>query len=186
MRRGRHGGNSKVSEAVYKDMNRTILLIPLLLLPLGCCFYAEPLFQTAPIAGDPAGLRKFAGEWFDQEGNLMAVIASSPEPRLSVRTPYDLEPKDARLVNGRIVFRLTNNDPEEISLRLTGEDEISVDVAPEKNATCGYQPLRALVLVRNPSPAWQMELAVRKGTEVATELANTAYDRTMDRLARVL
>lgn len=163
-----------------------ILMLSLLLLPMGCCFRGDTVFQTAPLTGDPAGLGKFAGRWFDQEGNLVAIISNSPEPRLSVQTPYDLEPKDAHLRNGKVVFHLTTNNPEEISLRLTGEDEISVDVAERKNATCGYHPLRALVLLKNPSPAWQMEVAWRKGTAVATKLANSAYDRTMDRLARVL
>jgi hypothetical protein len=167
-------------------MNRTILLLPLLLLPMGCSLCADPLFQTVPVAGDADGLRKFAGEWFDEEGNLIAVISTSPEPQLSVQTPKELEPKGARLLNREIVFRLATNNPEEISFRLTGEDEISVAVAEKKNATCGYHPFLALVLVRDPSPAWQMELALRKGAEVATELANTAYDRTMDRLVRVL
>ena len=169
-------------------MNRTVLMLPLLLLPLGCSLREDRVsrFQTAPLAGDPAGLGKFAGRWFDEEGNLIAVISSQPEPRLSVQTPYDLEPKDARLLNGEIVFRLTGNDREGISLRLTGEDELSVDVAREKNATCGYHALSTLVLLRNPSPAWLMKQSVRKTTEVTAYFARRTYDRTWDWLARTL
>lgn len=162
------------------------MALPLLLLTFGCNFCTTPSFQTAPVAGDPAGLRKFAGQWYDEEGNLIAVISTSPEPRLSARTFYDLEPKSARLQNGVIVFRLTSSEPSEISLRLTGEDELSVDVAREKNALCGYGAFPAAVLTRNPSPAWHMERSVRKTTEVAAELAREAYDGTWDLLARVL
>lgn len=176
-------------------MNRTILLLPLLLLPMGCSLCADPLFQTVPVTGDADGLRKFAGEWFDEEGNLMAVISSSPVPQLSVQTPYDLEPKGAHLLNDEIVFRLTSDNASEISFRLTGEDELQVGVAQEVNmhplwlSSCSCaspDSFPALVLVRNPSPAWHMKLSMRKGTEVATELAKAAYDGTMDRLARVL
>ena len=162
------------------------MALPLLLLTFGCSDCVTPSFQTAPLAGDPAGLRKFAGQWYDEEGNLIAVISTSPEPRLSARTFYDLEPKNARLQNGMIVFRLTSSDPSEISLRLTGEDELSVDVAQEKNVTCGFQSFPTIALVRNPSPAWHMERSVRKTTEVAAELARDAYDGTWDLLVRVL
>lgn len=168
-------------------------MLPLLLLPLGCSLCVKPRFQTASLAGDPAGLRKFEGEWFDEEGNLLAVVSSSPEPRLSVQTPYDLEPKDARLLNGEIVFRLTNDNPEEVSLRLTGEDELQVLAVKEplgligtSGCSCAGYQIPVLVLIRNPSPAWHMKLTLRKGTEVAAELASAAYEGTLDRLARVL
>lgn len=174
-------------------MNRTILLLPLLLLPLGCSLCADPLFQTAPLAGDAASLRKFAGEWFDENGNLIAVISTSPEPRLSVQTPKELEPKGARVLNSEIVFRLASDDPSEVSFRLTGENEISVSIANDGPAalksgdcSCTKARLPVMVLVRNPSPAWHMKLTVRKGTAVATELANAAFEGTMDRLAEAL
>lgn len=164
---------------------------PLMLLPLGCsfCVDAAPSFQTAPLAGDAAGLKKFAGQWFDENGNLIAVISISPEPRLSARTPYELEPKDARLQNGKIVFRLTSDDPEEISLRLTGEDELAVDMGQEEQGGSSLScihPFPAIVLVRNPTPAWHMERSVRKTKEVTAEFARDAYHGTMDLLARTL
>ncbi len=164
------------------------MAIPILLLPLGCRLRGDmaPRFQTAPLAGDPAGLGKFAGRWFDENGNLIAVVSNSPEPRLSVQTPYDLEPKDAHLKNGKIVFRLTNDKPEEISLQLTGEDELSVEVAEEPNATCGYHVVQAIVLLRNPPPAWLMKQSLRKGTAEAAQFASKAYEGALDRLARIL
>ncbi len=142
--------------------------------------------MTTPVAGDPAGIRKFTGDWFDEEGNLVAVISNSPEPWLSVHTPYNLEPKDAHLRSGKIVFRLTSNDAEEVSLQLTGKDEIQVSVARDPHATCGDHRLLVLVLIRNPSPAWHRKLAARKAREEASNLARDAFYDTMDRLARVL
>lgn len=190
---GQNQGNSKDSEGVYRVMNRTILALPLLLLTLGCNYCATPLFLGMPLAGDADGLEKLAGQWFDEEGNLVAVISSSPEPWLSVRTPYNLEPKNARLQNGEILFRLTNDDPSEISLRLTGEDELQVSMARESpdlfrcgGCFCTEDRLTVLVLLRNPSPAWHMQQTVRKTTEVTAEIARAAYDGALDRLARVL
>lgn len=181
-------GNFKGAEAVYESMSGKIILIPLLLLHFGCGFCATPLFQTqtAPLTGDAAGLKRFAGRWFDEEGNLIAVISSPPGAQLTVHTPYDLTPKDAHLHNGKIVFRLASDDPEEISLQLTGEDEIQVSVDKGPHATCGYRVLPAFVLVRNPSPAWHMKLTVQKASKEAAGFARWAYDGTMDRLARIL
>lgn len=174
-------------------MNR-LLLLPLLLLPLGCSLCAPPLFQTVPVAGDAAGLRMFAGRWFDEEGNLIAVVSSPPGAQLSILTPYSLEPKDAQLRNGTIVFRLASDDPEEVSLRLQGEDELLVSVAREKSAlllsgscSCGTDdPLPVTVLLREPSPVWHMQHSVRKAQEGTADLARIAYNGAMDWLAQAL
>lgn len=51
---------------------------------------------------------------------------------------------------------------------------------------CGNRAFLAIVLVRNPSPAWHMKRSMRKAMAVATDLTREAYDGALDRLARVL
>jgi len=165
-------------------MDRSLPVLSLILLPLGCwsCGATVPLLQTTDLAGDTAGLRKFEGRWFDENGNLMAVISSPPEPRLSVRTFYELEPKDARLQDGQIVFDLGSGP---VFLRLTGKNEILVSLDASSCCSC-MDPCPALVLVRNPPPEWLMKQSLRKTTEVTAHFARQAYDGTWDWLARAL
>jgi hypothetical protein len=172
-------------------MARSLPVLSLILLPLGCwsCGGTIPLLRTTDLAGDTAGLRRFEGRWFDENGNLMAVISSPPEPRLSVRPFYELEPKDARLQDGQIVFDLGSGP---VFLRLTGEDEVLVSLgreAPDEPSSCSCsdaEPFPALVLVRNPPPEWLMKQAVRKTSEITAHFARKAYDGTWNWLARVL
>ena len=174
-------------------MNRTILVLPFMLLSVGCsnCWVPMPLFETAPVAGDADGLRQFEGRWFDEEGNLVAVVSSAPEPRLYIQTLKELEPKDVRLQNGEIVFRLGNHD--EVFLRLIGEDKMQVSMgqtAPDprsaSSCSCQHDPVPVLVLVRNPSPTWYMKLASQKIAHEGGRFARRTYARTWDWLARTL
>ena len=84
------------------------------------------------------------------------------------------------------MFRLESDNPEEVSLELTGKDELQVSVVREPNATCGPRVIPVLVLVKNPSPGWHMKLAARKAREGAADLARGTYNGAMDLLARVL
>jgi len=173
-------------------MARRLPVLELILLPLGCwsCGGSVPLLRTTDLAGDTAGLGKFEGRWFDENGILIAVVSSPPGPRLSVRTFYELEPKDARLENGQVVFDLGSGDP--VFLRLTGEDEILVSTAreapdePSSSSCSSAGPVPALVLVRNPPPEWLIKQAVRKTTEITAHFARKAYDGTWNWLAGVL
>jgi len=174
-------------------MNRTILVLPFVLLAAGCsrCWTPLPLFETAPLAGDADGLRRFEGRWFDEEGNLVVVVSSGAEPRLSVPSIKELKPRDVRLQNGEIVFRLGSHD--EVFLRLTGEDHMQVIIGQEApdphtagSCSCRPDPVPVLALVRNPSTVWYMKLASRKVAREGARFAWRTYDRTWDWLARTL
>ncbi len=170
-------------------MDRKIATPVLLLitLPLLGCWEMNRTYQTVPLAGDVAGLLRFEGRWFDEEGRLMAVVSGAPRPHLSVLTPKDLPPKDARLWNGQIVFHL-GNDRTRIALRFTGGDEIVVRMLGDPSSQCGYifTAFPVLSLVRNPSGAWFLRQNLRKAKEIGADAAKKGYDETMDLLARVL
>lgn len=176
-------------------MNRKILLLPLLLFPAGCDVLADggPVLRTAAVAGDPTGLAAFAGSWYDDEGHLMAVISDLPAPQLRLRTPYDLEPRDVRLRRGEIVFRMTSEDPEEVSLQLTGKDRLRVSLAARENppspataCSCRADRLSGPVLVRNPPAPWLVRQSVHHAAEWGAAVARRAYASAWNWLARVL
>lgn len=117
----------------------------------------------------------------------MARVTGAPRPHLSVLTPKELTPRDARLWRGQIVFNL-GNDHNRIALRFTGGDEIVVRMIGDDSSRCGFTSMGfpVISLVRNPSSAWFLRQDLRKAKAIGAEVAKDGYDWTMDLLARAL
>jgi hypothetical protein len=174
-------------------MGKRIMAV-FLMLPFLGCWDPLPSLQTTALSGAATGLRKFEGRWFDEDGNLIAVVSERPEPELSVRVHGDLPLRGARLRDGAIVFRAGSDDPLAFSMQLTGSNKAVIDqgietpggFSPSQRLApfCGFSFSTTTPLVRAPSSPWRLKM--RKGARITAELAHEAYEGTFHWLAGVL
>jgi len=156
------------------------------LLLLSACGEALPPFQVTALAGETAGLDRYEGRWFDQSGNLIAVVRGGTEPQFGIRLPEGFTLKTAILQGGGLVFRWQlAESTTSASFRLSGENQAFLTLV----ATPGNEPVGCFCcwlpdhgLLRNPSSAW----FVRQSARNTAELGKKAYENTFDWLAQVL
>jgi hypothetical protein len=183
-------GNSKASEAVCRGMDRKLAAL-LLMLPFFGCGDSLPPLQTIQFSGTPADLGKFEGRWFSEDGRLIALVRSTPEPRLSVRVPGDFPLRDARFQNGAIVFHAGSDGSLTFAIELMGTDGAVLDGVPgtlpgRHFDPCCWFPISATALTRNRTPAWLTKRAMQEAAQETAEIAHKAYEGVWDRIARVL
>ncbi|HEX6902487.1 MAG TPA: hypothetical protein VF789_22395 [Thermoanaerobaculia bacterium] len=177
-------------------MDRKIAAL-LLALPFLGCWDPLPDLQTVHVSGTPADLGKLEGRWFSEDGRLIALVRSTPEPRFSVRIPGDFPLKDARFQNGAIVFHAGSDGSLTFAIELLGTDGAVLDGVPGTlpgrlfHSGCCFDsacwlPVSATVLSRNPTPAWLRKETMRKAAKETAEIAHKAYEGVFDRIARVL
>lgn len=178
-------------------MDRKIAVLLLLVLPFFGCGDSLPPLQTIQISGSPADLGKLEGRWFSEEGHLIALVRSTPEPRLSVRILGDSPLKDARLQNGAIVFHAGSDGSLTFTIELLGTDGAVLDGVPGTlpgrhfasgccfDSAC-WLPVSATVLSRNSTPAWLRKQALQEAAQETAKIAHKAYEGVWDRIARIL
>lgn len=183
-------GNSDSSGAVCRGMDRKLAAL-LLMLPFLGCGDSLPSLQTIHVSGTPAELGKLEGRWFTEEGHLIAVVRSTPEPRLSVRTLWNSPLRDARLQNGAIVFHTGSDGSLTFAIELMGTDRAVLDGVPGTlpgrhfDSSCWF-PISAIALSRNSTPAWLRKETMQKAAKETAQIAHEAYEGAWDRIARIL
>lgn len=172
-------------------MDRKIAALLLLALPFLGCWDPLPHLQTVHVSGTPAALGKFEGRWFTEDGILIAVVRSTPEPRLSVRTLWNSPLRDARIQNGAIVFHTGSDGSLTFAIELMGTDGAVLDGVPgtmpgRRFDPCCWFPASGTPLTRDSTPAWLRKETMRKAAKETAEMAHKAYEGVFDRIARIL
>ncbi len=167
----------------------TALIVPALLL-LGCTHS----LQMIPVEGNAAEIDRFEGRWFDEEGQLIAVVPRGSTPRLGLRLPNQFRLRDARVQEGRLIFHLQTDwsvPTIQGSLTLGGGKAVLGEMLPPEARKLSYScgsamTIPSIVLVRNPSRLWLAKLSFRDASRLMTTSYRRAHDAVFDRLSRIL
>jgi hypothetical protein len=164
----------------------------LALLCLGCG-ESSPPFQTVSLESPG----RFAGQWFDREGHLIAEVSGGERGRFSLRLGDRFKLVDARAQDCRLLFRFLSEWRTTTivgALSVSGEDRGLInDLLPaemkEACHLCG-NPCQGLTsgmaLVRNPPPAWLARKSAKRAALIAKVAYKKTYDAVLDGLARIL
>jgi hypothetical protein len=178
--------------AIQWSLGKAATSFALALLCLGCG-ESSPTFQTVPMASPG----RFAGQWFDREGHLIAEVSEGGRGRFSLRLDERFKLVDARTQDRRLLFRFLSEwrATTIVSvLSFVGENRgVINDLLPsEMKEACHIcrNPCQGLLsgmaLVRNPSRAWLARQSAKRTELFVKVLYKKTYDAVFDGLARIL
>ncbi len=178
--------------AIQRNLGKTVAPFALALLFLGCG-ESSPPFQTVPIKSP----ERFAGQWFDREGNLMAEVSGGERSHFSLRLDPTFKLLDARIQDCRLLFRFQTEWHTATvfgALAFVGENRgVINDLLPSEMSEachiCGNacQGLMSGVdLVRDPPSAWLARQSAKRAELIAKRVYKKTYDAVFDGLARIL
>jgi hypothetical protein len=178
--------------ASQRNLGKTAASFALALLCLGCGEPSPP-FQTVPMESPG----RFAGQWFDREGNLMAEVSGGQRSHLRLRLDPRLKLLDARAQDCRLQYRFLSEWRTATvvgALSFVGEDRAVIDdlLPAEVNETyciCG-KPCQGLTsgmaVVRDPPPTWLAKQSAKRAALFAKVVYKKTYDAVFDGLSRIL